>query len=270
MRRWSKKISAVTSATSVRAIQAMGDPNRTAASLRSSARSRVMRPPRRGTARARRRCPAPRRSVRRPPAGRAWSTATRSVSSRASARSWVQRISVQSPRRCSSTASTSCCWSGSRPLVGSSTITSGGSCRKAWARETRCWKPFERWPTRRSATLARSKRVDGGLDRGATVGAGEIARARGEAQEAPHPQLGVEAARSRGRSRGACARPRRRSVGERPSTSRLPLDGSSKPVTSRMKVVLPAPLAPEQAEGRPRLDLEVEIVEGRCGFRIGA
>ena len=49
-------------------------------------------------------------------------------------------------------------WFGSRPAVGSSMISTSGSCSSAWAMPTRCRKPFESLLIGLSITLPRAHR----------------------------------------------------------------------------------------------------------------
>ena len=70
---------------------------------------------------------------------------------------------------------TSCFWFGSRPSVGSSRISTGGSCRIAWARPTRRRKPLDSVSIgclqHRAKLQPRADLVDAALECGATEAA---------------------------------------------------------------------------------------------------
>ena len=55
-----------------------------------------------------------------------------------SARLWVERMTVRSSPMSLMRSRISAAWFGSRPDIGSSRISTGGSCRIAWAMPTRC------------------------------------------------------------------------------------------------------------------------------------
>src|SRR6266481_167224 len=66
-----------------------------------------------------------------------------------SGRMCVERMTVCWPPSDLMSARISAIWRGSRPMVGSSRISTSGSPRRAWATPTRCRYPFESLPMRR-------------------------------------------------------------------------------------------------------------------------
>src|SRR6266481_739149 len=71
-----------------------------------------------------------------------------------SGRMWVERMMVCLPASDLISSRTSMIWAGSRPIVGSSRISTSGSLSSAWASPTRCRCPLERLPITRRTNLS--------------------------------------------------------------------------------------------------------------------
>ena len=92
------------------------------------------------------------------------------------------RLVARPSRR--SAARTPCFWLGSRPSVGSSSTSTGGSCMMAWARPTRRLKPLDRVSIGRCATSSSSVRAIAASIRRVRSSPSQPAHRGDEAQEA--------------------------------------------------------------------------------------
>ena len=177
---------------------------------------------------------------------------TRSATSLTSGRMCVESRTVCLPLSSAMSSRTSLRCFGSRLDVGSSRISTGGSCTSACARPTRCLKPFDSLAIRLSATSPSRVRsmasVDGRLqawpagtsfsaadERAGTGGRSSPGRAAGS-RAGSRSGASPRSADRRGRTRRCCTRP---SLGGR------------YPVTIRIVVVLPAPLGPRKPRTSP-------------------
>ena len=119
------------------------------------------------------------------------STSTRGAIRSTSWRTWEETTTVRpsSPRRM--TRSTMCrrC-AGSRPLRGSSSSSSSGSCASAWASFTRWRMPWEKPRSFRSATSPSAHLVQRPARR--RVGVAHAAQARAEGDHRPRGQEGPQ------------------------------------------------------------------------------
>ena len=86
---------------------------------------------------------------------------------------------------------TSCFWFGSRPSVGSSSTSTGGSCSSAWARPTRRLNPFDSVSTGCSLTPRSVVRSSACSTRSVSSLPEKPAHLRAEAQEAHDRHLRV-------------------------------------------------------------------------------
>ncbi len=160
-------------------------------------------------------------------------------------------------------------WRGSRPIVGSSRTSTGGSWISAWARPTRWRKPFERWPSRRPRTSVEPQVLEHPLDRVRRSARGDAFDARDEAQVGRHRHVAVER-----RVLGQVADPpphlERLSKTSKPSTVTVPLVAGMKPVMMRMVVVLPAPLGPRKPRISPLARGERDVADrGEVAVALG-
>ena len=175
-------------------------------------------------------------------ASRPWiSTSTRSASCSTSESTWELTITVRpsAPRRRKrSTRCTRC--TGSAPLRGSSSTSTGGSVTRAAATLARWRIPLLNPARRRSAAGSMSTESS-------ARSAAPRRRPRRGGRRRSAPAGGRSAGRGRPRPPGTRAMRRwtSRSVrGSRPSTRTRPVFTPIRPVMARMSVLLPAPLGP--------------------------
>ena len=160
---------------------------------------------------------------------------------------------------CAISARTSCFWLGSRPSVGSSSTSTGGSCSSACASPTRRLKPFDRVSTGCSSTPAKPGQAHRVLD--------SLAPVRGRRSRAPwrrragsrRRSFRDRSARPRAGSPARGAPPRRRSARRGRRCGRCRRSGIMKPASIRMVVDLPAPLGPRKPSTSPRATLNDDV-----------
>ena len=201
---------------------------------------------------------APETTSRPPSSITTWSHTCCTSSSR-----WVaSSTEMPKPPRRATRASISSRPIGSRPAVGSSSSTSSGSATIAWASLVRWRMPVEKPPTGRKRASSRPTRSSTSEARWRAARGGEPAQLAeggddvgGRLVEREAVVLGHVAEAAAHADRVGWPRRRRTPRGE-------PEVGWLSPSIIRNRVVLPAPLAPDQAHAAGR-DLEVEAVDGR-------
>ena len=148
--------------------------------------------------------------------------------------------------------------SGSRPLTGSSKISTGGSPSRAAAIPSRCRMPSEKPPARRRAASAARPARAPPRPGGAGMPFDRASQSRwSDARLARVHRRRVE--------QRADLVSGRRSIRVAPCRSRArgPRRAASSPRIMRIVVDFPAPFGPDEARHRTRRDAEAQVVDGR-------